>query len=324
VVIAIIGILVALLLPAVNAAREAARRIQCVNNLKQFGIAIHNFHGAQGFIPPSRMACDHGTWYVALWDYLEEGTMTDQWDPVRTYFYQPRYIVRVQVPIFYCPSRRSPQLSISGDNEPFRTEHIPGALGDYAVVFGDGRCGPYCQSSPNVPVTWDFPAHEVPSAFAHATNPGTGPAEPSDIKKCEHGNEGPWDYRFNGMDMHFRFRNVTDGLSKTLFVGEKHIPSEHYGVIFGRPGKVVYDGSVYNSDFLPVSGRVAGPGFGLVSDPTWQSWTHNFYFGSAHLGVCHFLFGDGHVAALNAEISPTVLGYLATKADGEVVIGDES
>jgi len=323
VVIAIIGILVALLLPAVQAAREAARRVQCINHLKQIGIAIHNFHGAQGFVPPSRMPCDHGTWYGAIWDYVEQGTLSDQWDPERTYYYQPRHIVQAQTPIYYCPARRAPQLSISGDNEPFRTEEIPGALGDYAVVFGDGRCGPNCRTNPNIPITWDYPAAEVPSAFAHALNPGGDPKKGSDLKDCKHGNQGPWDYRFSGMDMQIRFKNISDGLSKTLFVGEKHAPTQYFGVNFAPGGKVVYDASVYNANFLPVSGRVAGPGFGLVSDPTWEAWTHNFYFGSAHSQICHFLFGDGHVAALDVYISARILGYLATKADGEVVSDGE-
>jgi prepilin-type processing-associated H-X9-DG protein len=84
VVIAIIGILIALLLPAVQAAREAARRSQCLNNIKQIGLAMHNYHDSRGTLPPgtssSRTApgtggvnCRRGTWQVLILEYMEQG-----------------------------------------------------------------------------------------------------------------------------------------------------------------------------------------------------------------------------------------------------------
>ena len=88
--------------------------------------------------------------------------------------------------------------------------------------------------------------------------------------------------------------------------------------------KLVGDSSIYNGNDLEVSGRVAGPRFGLVADPNWDDFLQrsNMYFGSVHPGTCQFLFGDGHVRPLDVDISTTVLGYLATKAGGEL-IGDE-
>ena len=77
VVITIIGILIALLLPAVQAAREAARRGQCTNNLKQIGLAVHNFHDARKALPPSFLTGGgHAPWLVMILPYVEQGVVT--------------------------------------------------------------------------------------------------------------------------------------------------------------------------------------------------------------------------------------------------------
>ena len=79
VVIAIIGILIGMLLPAVNAAREAARRTQCSNNLKQIGLAVQTFHSAHEKIPPARYLDDYPSWFVLIMPFLEEGSKLDLW-----------------------------------------------------------------------------------------------------------------------------------------------------------------------------------------------------------------------------------------------------
>src|SRR5688500_1068591 len=66
VVIAIIGVLIGLLLPAVQKVREAANRMRCANQLKQLGVAVHNFHNAHDALPPSRVNSWHGTWATLL------------------------------------------------------------------------------------------------------------------------------------------------------------------------------------------------------------------------------------------------------------------
>src|SRR5262245_64832193 len=78
VVIAIIGVLVALLLPAVQAAREAARRSQCTNNLKQLGLAVHNYADAnKGAFPVGEYSWGWGTWLVGLLPYIEQQNLYD-------------------------------------------------------------------------------------------------------------------------------------------------------------------------------------------------------------------------------------------------------
>src|SRR3979409_129244 len=88
-VIAIIAILIGLLLPAVQKAREAAARIKCANNLKQIGLAMHNYHGIWGELPPTRTK-SHGalTWAVLILPEMEHKTLFSLWDREKPYAQQ--------------------------------------------------------------------------------------------------------------------------------------------------------------------------------------------------------------------------------------------
>jgi prepilin-type N-terminal cleavage/methylation domain-containing protein len=140
VVIAVISVLIGLLLPAVQKAREAASRISCANNLKQIGLGMHLYEGVNGYYPPSALSRGRATWAVVILPYLEQDNLYRQWDLSRTYYEQLPIARQTAVPTYFCPSRRtassSPTLSVSGDvptSDPTLT-HYPGALGDYAVV----------------------------------------------------------------------------------------------------------------------------------------------------------------------------------------------
>jgi prepilin-type N-terminal cleavage/methylation domain-containing protein len=152
VVIAVIGILIGLLMPAVQKAREAANRVSCANNLKQITLAMHHYHVDYGKLPPrARMAgpCDANngagaTWAVLIMPYLEQDNLYNQWNLAGRYYDQNETTRRALVRIYYCPTRRSagsaPAASTSGDQAILPNGSLepntPGGLGDYAVNLG--------------------------------------------------------------------------------------------------------------------------------------------------------------------------------------------
>ena len=113
VVIAIIGVLVALLLPAVQAAREAGRRTQCVNNLKQFGLALHNFHSAKDAFPHGALMTDDPRQVFAnantqLLPYFEQAALASLYDHSEPWEGQRPGVASTVIPIFKCPSSSAP------------------------------------------------------------------------------------------------------------------------------------------------------------------------------------------------------------------------
>ena len=97
VVIAIIAILIGLLLPAVQKVREAAARTKCQNNLKQIGLAIHNFHDATNKLPPSRIADKYASWSVMILPYIEQDSLYRTWDLTKNYYNQTAFDYKASV-----------------------------------------------------------------------------------------------------------------------------------------------------------------------------------------------------------------------------------
>ncbi len=195
VVITIIGVLIALLLPAVQAAREAARRMSCSNNLKQIGLALHSYHQAIGTFPAGYISAvgsggpadDKGPgwgWAAQLLPYLEQSGLHDRirFDKDITDPTNAAYRTTV-LPLFLCPSDGGDKTFTVAGSNPVLVGHS-----NYVGVFGN-------------PEITDDPGYLLPES----TYPERGPTH-----------QGMF-YRNSGV----RMADVTDGASNTLFVGER-------------------------------------------------------------------------------------------------------
>ena len=294
VVIAIIGVLVALLLPAVQSGRESARRASCANNLRQIGVALQSFHGDHQKLPPSRYFNGSPTWFAVILPYVEEQNLGHLWQ-LEEHFYADvnRAARETSVGIFRCPSRGGSDLVVDSQGNSGDIVTL-GAAGDYAGNAGsDDPGGP-------------FPAYWWPDA--------NGVLVTARMFFISGYPDRRWQSEIS-------FRRITDGLSKTLLAGEKHIPF----------GNLDVQGSLYNGDNQSNCARVAGrdaPLAGTPADRTNCRTTGDCQncvcdnFGSPHAGICQFLFCDGHVSPLAVSIDVETLDRLATRADGESIIGE--
>jgi prepilin-type N-terminal cleavage/methylation domain-containing protein len=293
IVIGIIGMLVQMLLPAVQRAREAARRLQCQDHLRQIGLAMQNFHSVHNAFPRSRQKCNHGTWATELWPYIEQEELADRWDPVQSYHYQPKENLRTCVSIYFCPTRRSPpQLSRPGEDDRSPATGCEGALGDFAVCVGDGS------------IQSDEDTLGANGVFVGRT---------AKFEDC--GGSVPA-LLYKGEPFYVSYKSITDGTSKTLLVGEKGAPIWGRGYHIVPPSTLMYDNSIYNGDQMHTIGRFAGPDFVLHED----NWGRDF--GGDHPGICQFVFADGSAHVISNEIDATTLARLANRKDGEIISGN--
>ncbi len=338
VVIAIIAILISLLLPAVQQAREAARRTQCRNHLKQLGLALHNYHDAHSVFPsgyvsyptsdgtgPSSAAIDPQTWDAApgwgwtamLLPYLDQGPLYNSlnldlpcWDAANATG------VATKLPMFLCPSS-------SGGDEPFVVRDQSGAplaiggrqvtLGrsNYVASHGQESCWGECGASTTGVIFTDIET----SATTTVTING-------DASRVA---DGPF-FR----NSRTRFRDVTDGTSNTIFLGEhgsRLSEKTWVGVVPGAYTHPNFTSPENGPDAAATLTLVhAGPSGGEL-DITGSPIIHpvnypTFHVGqmySEHVGGGHVGLGDGSVRFISENIDLLLFARLSSIDEGEVI-----
>jgi prepilin-type N-terminal cleavage/methylation domain-containing protein/prepilin-type processing-associated H-X9-DG protein len=315
VVIAIIATLVAILLPAVQQAREAARRSTCKNNLKQLGLALHNYHDTYSTLPPgsvdiSQVNGSLWAWSAMILPQLEQASLFDLMKPgpntlgdclqpgsaANTSGSNTRLIIdQMQKPIsvFRCPSDSADAL-----------------ITNYPDGFGSLLWADFTEANGNNN-TATIRSNYVGNHSTHRYwgQPWWGP--PSDYIAS---NPSSFNGLF-GFNTVIRFRDVTDGLSNTIAVGERtsfaHSPTS--GVVFDCVGASPFGHKKEWGQWN--SGLVIGSGGFLINhdqpnggDPN-AIWSMCRYaYSSLHKGGAQFVFADGSVHFINENIDHRVDG----------------
>jgi prepilin-type N-terminal cleavage/methylation domain-containing protein len=304
VVIAIIAILIALLLPAVQQAREAARRTQCRNNLKQLGLALHNYHdnftkfppGSFWNIPwpppPGNTTVHHkGSILIHLLPYIDQAPLYNQYNfiiantDVATFPGSTTELRTTVIPGYLCPSNT------------FGPKSGANAVANYAACVGAANTGgatgsPTCMC-PNTPFqAWLRPntaPNNVPGMFTR-------------------------NYRTTSL------RDCTDGSSNTIFFGETRPQcSGHHSAAWANAN----NGQGLTSTLIPINynscDRTNPPPNPAAACGSWCNWVTELAYKSQHTGGAHMLFGDGTVRFLSENISMVTYADLGSKADNNVV-----
>ena len=300
VVIAIIGILVGLLLPAVNAAREAGRRTQCSNNLKQIALALQNYETANGTFPPGRLGCDGDIsdnvcrgWtgaqrpgtsgLLAILPQLDETPLYNQFVPFNKGAVYPGW----------------PNNVDDGTTAGWNTVAIQAALLVRPPVF-------VCPSDISQPTTTQVspPAATCSYGLVMGSN---GPLYGIDEDHVKLYNNGMFLY----VNRH-RSADVRDGLSHTFFVGETIANDGALSTNVWAMGARYFNMRCTENPLNTPPGQGA-----YVTDP--YGYQLNGAFASQHPQGGQFAFGDGHVQMVSQRIDPTTYNALATIAGGEPI-----
>jgi prepilin-type N-terminal cleavage/methylation domain-containing protein len=299
VVIAIIAILIGLLVPAVQKVREAAARAQCQNNLKQLGLAMHNYHDANRRLPPGGVNSSNQNinnsylgWGVAVLPYVEQENLYRLYKPSLPNWHADNApVLAASVPVMRCPADPT-------DPSPMKIEPAvyanPVAPGSYKAVSGRyGKPGS---------LFWDYALY-----FGNQ----------ADIPKTDPASRGPLHSVGVGGVLAARLTDIKDGTSNTFLIGEYTTTT--------NPLRRAYWGVSASFHSMGACGPDS-PTRGLPDHAacakvvvTGNSNRCNRAFASTHTGGMYFALCDGSVQFISANIDSVIWQNLATIAGGEVV-----
>ncbi len=351
VVIAIIAVLIALLLPAVQQAREAARRTQCKNNLKNIGLAAHNFHDTYLALPPLVSHSEGPTFFFHILPYMDQTAMYSLYTGGATglsattdvrYPMNSNYSIIAAagldskmsgIPGLFCPTYRTAGVrrTGSGAGTIAGTNGARGPKGDYAVVFMQGRASN---------LVFDFSATENGWWSHHnANNAGERNRQKGSIITAN-GEQIVADTGIDGLNGRLRkesraemtLTDLKDGTSNTAILGEKFWGRDEFnnqndlgggntdGSVFVQSGNW-REYSVARNMRYPLRTKVEVSVDAGWNNPATNTPSNGAGFGSWHTGIAHFLMGDGSVRAISQNVDLVTQWRLADRNDG-LPVGD--
>jgi len=305
VVIVIIAILVSLLLPAVQQAREAARRTSCKNNLKQLALAVHNFEGARGTMPPNTMFTYDPTgpnwsWLANVLPQIEQENL---YDAARIGQLPPNNInqsltqIAVQINIFLCPS--DPDAFNGPVSYPSNFDMLDPVLGPltYAVTCYKSNIGSnWGGDAPGGPLWW--------GTDPQWCNPDPNNSNPATTYDgCVFGNGVIYESQ-----KQLRFADIRDGTTHTILIGEALSGKDYQNAWCHM------DNAIATCAYPP---NAKNPATGKDYPP--DQWWNRYAFTSNHAGGCQFAMVDGSVRFISNSINLAVFRAMGTRNLREVV-----
>jgi len=312
VVIAIIGILVALLLPAVQAAREAGRRSSCGNNLKQMGLALHNFHDTKGGFPAA---------IIHSGRYNNAGA-TPYKGPEVSYQGQPYVVYNHTGFVALLPFIEQSALFAQ-----YNYQYVASSSNPYGLPLGaDPNPNPNRLVASQILNVYSCPSDQKPLTETDGPR-GTGFYERDNTARSNYffstgaytdydadwARTAPYARGVFGNNGAARIADITDGTSNTLAIGEsKQIhTSSSYGPYWGAGTHTAVHGRGYYSGFTP------NYPYGTCSGNPNKMCQYAWGFGSHHPTVTQFVLCDGSVRGIRDGMNYTTFGYIQTPSGGE-------